>query len=145
MATFLIVLNHTLILVLWVTLTMEETTLTAAITWVWLVKGLAEIRTVDQIDNAPEEKAQVLPLASPPRIQKQKKHYAHIDMPRSTLIIVKHDHRGCSSWWSNLNECLHQMVQCLKPREHLLLLKRVGVPAIVVYLNKVWWMILSWI
>ena len=59
-----------------------KTTLTAAITNVLAAKGLAEKRSVDQIDNAPEEKARGITInISHQEYETEKRHYAHIDMP----------------------------------------------------------------
>jgi len=114
-----------------------KTTLTSAITKVLANKGLAEFRPFDSIDNAPEEKERGITIAiAHVEYQTDKRHYAHIDCP------------GHADYIKNMITGAAQMDGAIlvvdagegpmpQTREHILLARQVGVPWIVVFLNKV--------
>ncbi len=114
-----------------------KTTLTAAITKILSKDGLASEMAVDEIDNAPEEKERGLTIAiAHVEYETQARHYAHIDCP------------GHSDYIKNMITGAAQMDGAVlvvsaadgpmpQTREHILLARQVGVPSIVVYLNKV--------
>ena len=114
-----------------------KTTLTAAMTKVLAGDGLAEEKGVDEIDNAPEEKERGLTIAiAHVEYETEARHYAHIDCP------------GHSDYIKNMITGAAQMDGAVlvvsaadgpmpQTREHILLARQVGVPSIVVYLNKV--------
>jgi len=113
-----------------------KTTLTAAITKVLAGKGLAEARAVDQIDNAPEEKARGITInISHQEYETEKRHYAHIDMP-GHADYIKNMITGAAQTDGAILVVSAPDGPMPQTREHLLLAKQVGVPAIVVYLNK---------
>ncbi len=113
-----------------------KTTLTAAITKVQASKGLAEARAVDQIDNAPEEKARGITInISHQEYETEKRHYAHIDMP-GHADYIKNMITGAAQTDGAILVVSAPDGPMPQTREHLLLAKQVGVPAIVVYLNK---------
>jgi len=115
-----------------------KTTLTAAMLAVLGAKGFAaQSKTVDQIDNAPEEKERGITIATAHvEYQSEKRHYAHVDCP------------GHADYVKNMITVAAQMDGAIlvvaatdgpmpQTREHILLAKQVGVPYIVVFLNKV--------
>ena len=114
-----------------------KTTLTAAITKVLSKKGFAEFRSFDSIDNAPEEKARGITIATAHvEYETDKRHYAHVDCP------------GHADYSTNMITGAAQMDGAIlvvaatdgpmpQTREHILLARQVGVPRIVVALNKV--------
>src|SRR3989339_1388015 len=114
-----------------------KTTLTAAITNVLSAKGLAEKRSVDQIDNAPEEKARGITInISHQEYETEKRHYAHIDMP-GHADYIKNMITGAAQTDGAILVVSAPDGPMPQTREHLLLARQVGVPAIVVFLNKV--------
>ena len=113
-----------------------KTTLTAAITNVLASKGLAEKRSVDQIDNAPEEKARGITInISHQEYSTEKRHYAHIDMP-GHADYIKNMITGAAQTDGAILVVSAPDGPMPQTREHLLLARQVGVPAIVVFLNK---------
>ncbi len=114
-----------------------KTTLTAAITKVLSEKGGAEFIAYDQIDKAPEEKERGITIATAHvEYETEKRHYAHVDCP-GHADYVKNMITGAAQMDGAIlvvNAADGPMPQT---REHILLARQVGVPAIVVYLNKV--------
>src|SRR5436305_15276704 len=114
-----------------------KTTLTAAITKVLAKKGLASFVAFDQIDKAPEERERGITIATAHvEYQSEKRHYAHVDCP------------GHADYVKNMITVAAQMAGAIlvvsaadgpmpQTREHILLARQVGVPAVVVFLNKV--------
>ena len=113
-----------------------KTTLTAAITTVLAKKGLSEIKSFDQIDNAPEEKERGITInTAHVEYETEKRHYAHVDCP------------GHADYVKNMVTCAAQMDGAIivvaatdgpmpQTREHILLARQVNVPRLVVFLNK---------
>jgi len=113
-----------------------KTTLTAAITKYLAGKGMAEARSVDQIDNAPEEKARGITInISHQEYETEKRHYAHIDMP-GHADYIKNMITGAAQTDGVILVVAATDGPMPQTREHLLLARQVGVPAVVVYLNK---------
>ncbi len=113
-----------------------KTTLTAAITKVLADKGMAEFRAYDQIDSAPEERARGITInISHQEYQTEKRHYAHIDMP-GHADYIKNMITGAAQTDGAILVVSAPDGPMPQTREHLLLAKQVGVPAIVVFLNK---------
>jgi elongation factor Tu len=113
-----------------------KTTLTAAITKVLASKGLAQVKGIDQIDNAPEEKARGITInISHTEYSTEKRHYAHIDMP-GHADYIKNMITGAAQTDGAILVVSAPDGPMPQTREHLLLAYQVGVPAIVVYLNK---------
>lgn len=113
-----------------------KTTLTAAITKVLSDKGLAQARAVDQIDNAPEEKARGITInISHQEYETENRHYAHIDMP-GHADYIKNMITGAAQTDGAILVVSAPDGPMPQTREHLLLARQVGVPAIVVFLNK---------
>lgn len=114
-----------------------KTTLTAAITKILAEKGGAEYIPYDQIDKAPEEKERGITIATAHvEYETDKRHYAHVDCP-GHADYVKNMITGAAQMDGAIlvvNAADGPMPQT---REHVLLARQVGVPAIVVYLNKV--------
>ena len=114
-----------------------KTTLTAAITKVLAEKGGAKFVAYDQIDKAPEEKERGITIATAHvEYESEKRHYAHVDCP-GHADYVKNMITGAAQMDGAIlvvNAADGPMPQT---REHILLARQVGVPAIVVYLNKV--------
>ena len=114
-----------------------KTTLTAAITKVLAESGGAEFVAYDQIDKAPEEKERGITIATAHvEYETEKRHYAHVDCP-GHADYVKNMITGAAQMDGAIlvvNAADGPMPQT---REHILLARQVGVPAIVVYLNKV--------
>ena len=114
-----------------------KTTLTAAITMVMACKGDAEPMRYDQIDKAPEEKARGITInTSHVEYQTDKRHYAHVDCP-GHADYVKNMITGAAQM-----DCAILVVSAAdgpmpQTREHILLARQVGVPYIVVFMNKV--------
>jgi len=115
-----------------------KTTLTAAIMHVLKLKGLVErAETVDQIDNAPEEKARGITIAlHHSEYQSEKRHYAHIDAP-GHADYIKNMITGAAQMDGAILVVAASDGPMPQTREHILLARQVGVPAIVVFLNKV--------
>ena len=114
-----------------------KTTLTAAITKVLAEKGGAEFIAYDKIDKAPEEKERGITISTAHvEYETEKRHYAHVDCP-GHADYVKNMITGAAQMDGAIlvvNAADGPMPQT---REHILLARQVGVPAIVVYLNKV--------
>jgi len=114
-----------------------KTTLTAAITKVLAESGGAEFVAYDQIDKAPEEKERGITIATAHvEYETEKRHYAHVDCP-GHADYVKNMITGAAQMDGAIlvvNAADGPMPQT---REHILLARQVGVPAIVVYLNKI--------
>jgi len=115
-----------------------KTTLTAAITHVLHMKGLVKKEeTVDQIDNAPEEKARGITIAlHHSEYESEKRHYAHIDAP-GHADYIKNMITGAAQMDGAVLVVSATDGPMPQTREHILLARQVGVPAIVVFLNKV--------
>ncbi len=113
-----------------------KTTLTSAITKVLADKGQAEFRAYEQIDGAPEEKARGITIKiSHQEYETAKRHYAHIDMP-GHADYIKNMITGAAQTDGAILVVSAPDGPMPQTREHLLLARQVGVPAIVVYLNK---------
>ncbi|MBE6385123.1 MAG: elongation factor Tu [Lentisphaerae bacterium] len=113
-----------------------KTTLTAAITMV--LNGLygGEIRKYDEIDNAPEEKARGITInTSHVEYQTENRHYAHVDCP-GHADYVKNMITGAAQMDGAILVIAASDGPMAQTREHVLLARQVGVPAIVVFLNK---------
>ena len=114
-----------------------KTTLTAAITKVLSEKGGAQFTAYDQIDKAPEEKERGITISTAHvEYETEKRHYAHVDCP-GHADYVKNMITGAAQMDGAIlvvNAADGPMPQT---REHILLARQVGVPAICVYLNKV--------
>lgn len=114
-----------------------KTTLTAAITTVLAKKGLAEARKFDQIDKAPEEKARGITIAiSHVEYETANRHYAHVDCP-GHADYVKNMITGAAQMDGAILVVSAADGAMPQTREHILLAKNVGVPYLVVFLNKV--------
>ncbi len=114
-----------------------KTTLTAAITNVLAASGLAEKRSYDSIDNAPEEKARGMTISiSHVEYQTAKRHYAHIDCP-GHADFVKNMITGAAQMDGAILVVSAPDGPMPQTREHVLLARQVRVPSIVVALNKV--------
>ncbi len=115
-----------------------KTTLTAAIMHVLSFKGLIEkVEAVDQIDNAPEEKARGITIAlHHSEYQSEKRHYAHIDAP-GHADYIKNMITGAAQMDGAILVVSAADGPMPQTREHILLARQVGVPAIIVFLNKV--------
>jgi len=114
-----------------------KTTLTAAITGVQAKKGFAESSAFDQIDNAPEEKARGITIAtSHVEYETPKRHYAHVDCP-GHADYVKNMITGAAQMDGGILVVSAADGAMPQTREHILLAKNVGVPSLVVFLNKV--------
>ena len=113
-----------------------KTTLTAAITQVLSKKGLAEARSFDQIDNAPEERERGITIATTHcEYQSEKRHYAHVDCP-GHADYVKNMITGAAQMDAAILVVSAADGPMPQTREHILLAKNVGVPRMVVFLNK---------
>lgn len=115
-----------------------KTTLTAAITKVLNLKGFASrVESVDQIDNAPEEKARGITIAlHHSEYETEKRHYAHIDAP-GHADYIKNMITGAAQMDGAILVVSATDGPMPQTREHILLARQVGVPAIVVFLNKI--------
>ena len=114
-----------------------KTTLTAAITGVLAVSGQAEARAFDQIDNAPEERERGITIAvSHVEYETDKRHYAHVDCPGHAEYI-KNMITGAAQMDGAILVVSAPDGPMPQTREHILLARQVGVPAVVVFLNKV--------
>jgi len=113
-----------------------KTTLTAAITKVLAAKGGAEVRDFDTIDNAPEEKERGITInTSHVEYETDNRHYAHVDCP-GHADYVKNMVTGAAQMDGAILVCAATDGPMPQTREHILLARQVGVPAIVVFLNK---------
>ncbi|MBV8525178.1 MAG: GTP-binding protein, partial [Acetobacteraceae bacterium] len=114
-----------------------KTTLTAAITKVLAQQGGATFTAYDQIDKAPEERARGITISTAHvEYETKKRHYAHVDCPGhadyvKNMITGAAQMDGAILVVSAADGPMPQM------REHILLARQVGVPALVVYLNKI--------
>ncbi|MCZ6775719.1 MAG: elongation factor Tu [Ignavibacteria bacterium] len=114
-----------------------KTTLTAAITMIFAKKGLSSIRTFDSIDNAPEERARGITIATAHvEYSTDKRHYAHVDCP-GHADYVKNMITGAAQMDGAILVVAGTDGPMPQTREHILLARQVGVPKIVVFLNKV--------
>ncbi|HEX5429607.1 MAG TPA: elongation factor Tu [Patescibacteria group bacterium] len=114
-----------------------KTTLTAAITTVLSKQGKAKARAYDSIDNAPEEKARGITInTSHAEYETDKRHYAHVDCP-GHADYVKNMITGAAQMDGAILVVSAADGPMPQTREHILLAKQVGVPYIVVYMNKV--------
>src|SRR5438067_2444239 len=113
-----------------------KTTLTAAITSVLAKSGLAEKRGYDQIDNSPEEKARGITInTTHVEYQTKNRHYAHVDCP-GHADYVKNMITGAAQMDGAILVVSAADGPMPQTREHILLARQVGVPYIVVFLNK---------
>jgi elongation factor Tu len=113
-----------------------KTTLTAAITSVLAKEGKAEARSYDMIDNAPEEKARGITIAtSHQEYQSDKYHYAHVDCP-GHADYVKNMITGAAQMDAAILVCSAADGPMPQTREHILLASQVGVKQVLVFLNK---------
>ena len=114
-----------------------KTTLTAAITKVLAEKGGAVFKAFDQIDNAPEERERGITIAaSHVEYETDKRHYAHVDCP-GHADYVKNMITGAAQMDGAILVVSAADGPMPQTREHILLARQVGVPSIVVFLNKV--------
>jgi len=113
-----------------------KTTLTAAITTILSKKGFAEAKKYDEIDAAPEEKERGITInTAHVEYQTEKRHYAHVDCP-GHADYVKNMITGAAQMDGAILVCSAADGPMPQTREHILLARQVGVPAIVVFLNK---------
>ncbi|HRH65198.1 MAG: elongation factor Tu [Bacteroidetes bacterium] len=114
-----------------------KTTLTAAITTVLASKGLAELRSFDSIDNAPEEKERGITInTAHVEYATANRHYAHVDCP-GHADYVKNMVTGAAQMDGAILVVAATDGPMPQTREHILLARQVGVPKIVVFMNKV--------
>ena len=114
-----------------------KTTLTAAITKVLALKGMAEFEAFDQIDNAPEERERGITIAiSHVEYETENRHYAHVDCP-GHADYIKNMITGAAQMDGAILVVSAPDGAMPQTREHILLARQVEVPAIVVFLNKV--------
>jgi len=114
-----------------------KTTLTAAITKVMAETGGGEAMAFDQIDKAPEEKARGITISTAHvEYETENRHYAHVDCP-GHADYVKNMITGAAQMDGAILVCSAADGPMPQTREHILLARQVGVPALVVYMNKV--------
>jgi elongation factor Tu len=114
-----------------------KTTLTAAITQVLAKKGMAEAKKFEDIDNAPEEKERGITIAtSHQEYESEKRHYAHVDCP-GHADYVKNMITGAAQMDAAILVVSAADGPMPQTREHILLARQVGVPTVIVFLNKV--------
>lgn len=114
-----------------------KTTLTSAITLCLNKMGLADVRTFDSIDNAPEERERGITIAvAHVEYETAKRHYAHIDCP-GHADYIKNMITGAAQMDGAILVVAANDGPMPQTREHILLAKQVGVPAMAVYINKV--------
>jgi elongation factor Tu len=114
-----------------------KTTLTAAICTTLAAKGLADLKKFDEIDNAPEEKERGITInTAHVEYQTENRHYAHVDCP-GHADYVKNMVTGAAQMDGAILVCAATDGPMPQTREHILLARQVGVPSIVVFLNKV--------
>jgi len=113
-----------------------KTTLTAAITTILSKKGFAEAKAYDQIDAAPEEKERGITIATAHvEYQSEKRHYAHVDCP-GHADYVKNMITGAAQMDGAILVVSAADGPMPQTREHILLARQVGVPSMVVFMNK---------
>ena len=113
-----------------------KTTLTSAITMYLSQKGFAEVRSFDSIDNAPEERERGITIAvAHVEYETEKRHYAHIDCP-GHADYIKNMITGAAQMDGAILVVAANDGPMPQTREHILLARQVGVPAMVVYINK---------
>ena len=114
-----------------------KTTLTAAITQILASKGLAEAKSYDEIDNAPEEKARGLTInVHHAEYETEQRHYAHVDCP-GHADFVKNMVTGAAQMDGAILVVSAADGPMPQTREHVLLARQVNVPYLVVFMNKV--------
>jgi elongation factor Tu len=114
-----------------------KTTLTAAITMALSKKGLSEQRSFDSIDNAPEERERGITIATAHvEYETANRHYAHVDCP-GHADYIKNMITGAAQMDGAILVVAATDGPMPQTREHILLARQVGVPKIVVYMNKV--------
>jgi elongation factor Tu len=114
-----------------------KTTLTSAITKLLAMKGQAQYRSFDSIDNAPEEKARGITIATAHvEYETEKRHYAHVDCP-GHADYIKNMITGAAQMDGAILVVSAADGPMPQTREHILLARQVGVPYIVVFMNKV--------
>ena len=114
-----------------------KTTLTAAITKVLAEKGLSEVKDFDQIDNAPEEKERGITInTAHVEYQTENRHYAHVDCP-GHADYVKNMVTGAAQMDGAILVVAATDGPMPQTREHILLGRQVGIPRMVVFMNKV--------
>jgi len=113
-----------------------KTTLTAAITMVLAEKGLAQVAAYDEIDAAPEERERGITInTAHVEYQTEKRHYAHVDCP-GHADYIKNMITGAAQMDGAILVVSAADGPMPQTREHILLARQVGVPALVVYMNK---------
>jgi len=113
-----------------------KTTLTAAITTILAKKGFAQAKAYDQIDAAPEEKARGITInTAHVEYETEKRHYAHVDCP-GHADYVKNMITGAAQMDGGILVIAATDGPMAQTREHILLARQVGVPRLVVFLNK---------
>src|SRR5258708_4416398 len=113
-----------------------KTTLTAAITKVLSTKGMADFTPFDQIDKAPEEKARGITISiAHVEYETENRHYAHVDMP-GHADYIKNMITGAAQVDGAILVVAATDGPMPQTREHVLLARQVGVPSIIVALNK---------
>jgi elongation factor Tu len=114
-----------------------KTTLTAAITRVLSLKGWAEFKGYDQIDKAPEERARGITISTAHvEYESDKRHYAHVDCP-GHADYIKNMITGAAQMDGAILVVSAPDGPMPQTREHILLGRQVGIPAMVVFLNKI--------
>jgi elongation factor Tu len=114
-----------------------KTTLTSAMTFYLANKGMAQAKKFEEIDNAPEEKERGITIATQHvEYETDKRHYAHVDCP-GHADYVKNMITGAAQMDGAILVVAADDGPMAQTREHILLARQVGVPAMVVYLNKV--------
>ncbi|MBC8204496.1 MAG: elongation factor Tu [FCB group bacterium] len=114
-----------------------KTTLTAAITQALQKKGLAQFRSFDSIDNAPEERARGITIATAHiEYETENRHYAHVDCP-GHADYIKNMVTGAAQMDGAIIVVSAADGPMPQTREHILLARQVGVPFLIVYMNKV--------
>ncbi|MEO6166475.1 MAG: elongation factor Tu [Chitinophagales bacterium] len=114
-----------------------KTTLTSAITYVLSKQGLAEVKSYDSIDNAPEEKERGITInTAHVEYQTKTRHYAHVDCP-GHADYIKNMVTGAAQMDGAILVVAATDGPMPQTREHILLARQVGVPQVVVFMNKV--------
>ncbi|NIQ87852.1 MAG: elongation factor Tu, partial [Deltaproteobacteria bacterium] len=114
-----------------------KTTLTAAMTMILSRKGFSQVRSFDSIDNAPEERERGITIATAHvEYETEKRHYAHVDCP-GHADYIKNMITGAAQMDGAILVVSAADGPMPQTREHILLARQVGVPSIVVFMNKV--------